>query len=269
MIRSKSSVFEASALKCMVSLPLCFFRIPTTQSTDTLEYWMSCVFESSHHLSGCGVTFSLKCARKSSIPLLFLSRGSRIVKCPCKNLFANSMTFSKFEIQIPSFPSVVQSMSLYIDMKMIRSVNFSGSMFLSRKSSEIFWRICNFEKSWENTTLEINCFSIDSQQFFVRKETFWTLPLDLPIFQLHLRFLSFSPDTLLNRLDHETILILSMEEMHCQSYSHSESLQNAPISIFVWYWLSSEFPRSSCFCRPPGSPNNSVQDEWRLSSMKP
>ena len=48
----------------------------------------------------------------------------------CENLFAYSLTFSEFEIQIPSFLFNVQSMSLNIDMKMIRSVNFSGSMFL-------------------------------------------------------------------------------------------------------------------------------------------
>ena len=45
-------------------------------------------------------------------------------------------------------------------------------------------------------------------------------------------------------------------------------LQNAPISISVWYWTSSEFPRSPCSCRLPKSPYNSAQDEWLLSLTK-
>ena len=59
-----------------------------------------------------------------------------------------------------------------------------------------------------------------------------------------------------------------MSDMYFQSCSHSEFLQNAPISVSVWYWINSEFPRSSYSCRPPGSPSNSCQDEWRLSLTK-
>ena len=73
MIRNKSPVSEASALKCMVSLLFFFFRIPTTQSTDTLEYWMTSIFESLHRLGGCRVPFSFMFVQKSSIPLLFVS----------------------------------------------------------------------------------------------------------------------------------------------------------------------------------------------------
>ena len=35
-----------------------------------------------------------------------------------------------------------------------------------------------------------------------------------------------------------------MKEMYFQSFSHSESLQNVPIPISVWYRINSEFPRS-------------------------
>ena len=68
----------------------------------------------------------------------FSSPGPRNVQCPCKNLFAYSLTFSEFEKQIPSLLFLVQSMPLNMDMKMIPSVNFSGSMF---RFSQIIW-IC-------------------------------------------------------------------------------------------------------------------------------
>ena len=64
------------------------------------------------------------------------------------------------------------------------------------------------------------------------------------------------------------MLISTMRETYFQSYSRSESLQNAPISFSLWYWVSSEFLRSSCSCRPRSSPSNSVQDEWLLSLTK-
>ena len=78
MIRNKSSVFEASALKCMVSLLFFFYQDSTTQSTDTLENWMTGIFQSFHHLSGFGVPFSFRCVKKkSSITLLFVSRTEK------------------------------------------------------------------------------------------------------------------------------------------------------------------------------------------------
>ena len=133
--------------------------------------------------------------------------------------------------------------------------------------------------SCENILLEFNWFSIDSQQFFETKGHFM-LPLDLSILQLQLCCRSSSPGIVRNLSkhvlllmstgshDHETRLISSMREMHFQSYAHSEFLQNAPISISAWYWTSSEFLRNSCSCRPPSSPNNSVQYEWLLSLTK-
>ena len=103
MIRNKSSVFEASELKCLVSPGILLFQNSTTQSTDTLEHCMTV----------------------------------------CLGIFAYSLTSSGFEKQIPSFPCLVQSMSLNIDMKTIRPVNSSGFMFRSCKLFWISWRICN------------------------------------------------------------------------------------------------------------------------------
>ena len=64
---------------------------------------------------------------------------------------------------------------------------------------------------------------IDSQQFFGRRAS----PGTVRNLSRHV-FLLLSTGS----LDHETMLISSMREMHCQSYSHSEFLQIAPISIF-------------------------------------
>ena len=49
--------------------------------------------------------------------------------CPCVNFRAYSVTLRAFAIQCSFFPRLVQSMSLYIDMKMILPLNCSGSPF--------------------------------------------------------------------------------------------------------------------------------------------
>ena len=66
-------------------------------------------------------------------------------------------------VQISPFPFLVQSISLNIDKKMIRSLNFSGSMFRSCKLFWIFWKICNDANPGKNIPLGFNCFFIDSQ----------------------------------------------------------------------------------------------------------
>ena len=100
MIRNKRSVFEASALKCMVSLPFFFFRIPRLKSTVTPEYWMTCIFESFHH-SSCGIFPSDAYGR---VPYHFISSpGPRNVQCPCENLFAYSLTCLNSEYRFSHF----------------------------------------------------------------------------------------------------------------------------------------------------------------------
>ena len=59
------------------------------------------------------------------------------VKCPRENLRAYVLILSEFEIQFPSFPFTVQSMSLNRDMKIRRSPNSSGSIFSLCKSTWI------------------------------------------------------------------------------------------------------------------------------------
>ena len=146
---------EASALKCTASLPFFLLQDPTTPSTDTLEYWMTCVFQSFHHLSGCGVPFSFRCVRKSSTPLPLVSQAEERPVSLREFLLAYALTFSEFEMQIPSFPFFVQSMSLNIDMKMTRSVHFSASMFRFRKSVWIILKNLQCRKSRENIPTRI------------------------------------------------------------------------------------------------------------------
>ena len=152
------------------------------------------------------------------------------------------------------------------------------SMFRSRKSFLDFLRNFQWRNSWENIPLEFEWFSIDSQQFCLRSGHFEFF---------HLTFLSHScisvfillvqtqfgirADTYfcLRPLDH---LIMrqywsrpwrrgTVNRMHIQNF-----FRMVQISISVWHWTSSEFPRVSC--RLTDSPNNVVQDEWLLSLTK-
>ena len=62
--------------------------------------------------------------------------GPRIDQCPRVNLRAYSTTLWAFAIQFYLFPRFPQSMSLYIDMKMILPLHGFGSHF---DSAIIFW----------------------------------------------------------------------------------------------------------------------------------
>ena len=139
------------------------FQNSTAQSTNALEYWMTCIFYSFHHLSGCRVTFSFRCAKKSFIPLLFVSRveerplflreiSSRIPWLFCFRKINSIVSFS--------WPTDVIEHWHEDDL-------VSGSMFRSPKSSWNFLKNLQWWKSWENVPLEFNWFPIDSQQFFV------------------------------------------------------------------------------------------------------
>ena len=171
---------------------------------------------------------------------------------------------SEFEIPTSSFPLLVQSISLNIEMKIIRSVNFSGSVFRFCKSFWITWRICNDVNPGNIFPLEFNCFYIDSQQFFVNKVTF----LNSSTWPRHLSIASkcsyiFNPwhrnriwvnmyFFLLSTwsLDQEMMEISSMREMYFQSYfSLRICFQNVSNNQFsVWFWTNSEFleVRVSC-----------------------
>ena len=257
MIRNKSSVFEASALKCIMCL--CYSSFSEFHDS---KHWYSWILDDRYLWIVppfewlCRVPFSFRCVwLKSSIPLLFVSRTEERPVSLRESLRV-FLDFSEFETQIPSFPFLVQSMSLNIDMKMISGLwIFQVQCFVLANHSG-FSEESAMTKILENIPLEFNWFSIDSQQFFVKSGHFEL--------SLHLTFPSTSIASLLSYifvqmcfhvahgiwvytynfcfcpLDH-----LIMRQ--CRSrpwgrcafnwYSHSESLQNGPISISVWYCL--------------------------------
>ena len=100
IVRNKSSVFEASALKCMVSLLL--FSEFHDLSTDALEYWMIGLFESFHHLCGDRIPSSFRCFIVSSIPLPFVSRTEKR-PVPVRESFRVFLDFSEFKYKFLHF----------------------------------------------------------------------------------------------------------------------------------------------------------------------
>ena len=225
MIRNKSSVFEASALKCMVSFPFSVLRIPQLNalalvktgwhlSLNRCTIWDA---TESHFLSRGYFAFPY---HHSSSP------GPKNVQCPCENFFAYVLTLSEFEIQISSFLFCVQSISLNIDMKMIRSVNLSGS---------IFWRICNDVNPWKYSTriqLLLHRFpTILFKRADILNSSTWLFHLVIAS-----ALCDIFPDTVRNlsrhvllplstgSLHHETTTISSMIEMYFQYRNHSQNL---------------------------------------------
>ena len=73
-----------------------------------------------------------------TIFLQFLARG--MTPSPFGNLLADAATSEELDMQISSFPSFLKSMSLNIDMKMIRSLNCSGWFLFSSIVLWTSWR---------------------------------------------------------------------------------------------------------------------------------
>ena len=69
--------------------------------------------------------------------------GPRNDHCPCAICRAQSATIREFTTQVSLFPFSHHTMSLYIDMKIIRPWNCSGSHFISVIMFWISVRICN------------------------------------------------------------------------------------------------------------------------------
>ena len=79
-----------------------------------------------HVLSDDIIPFSTRLVRVRLVPFLS-DPGPRNDQCPCGNLRAYPATVKEFAIHKSLFSSLLQTMSLNTDMKMIRSVNCSGS----------------------------------------------------------------------------------------------------------------------------------------------
>ena len=156
------------------------FQDPTTQSTDTLEFWMTSIFESLHHLRGCRVPFSFRCLQ-----------DRENVQCPCETIFAFSSTFSEFEIQNSTI-----SFSYPIDVVEHWHENDSVCEFFrfdvpfSQINLDLL-RNLQWRKSRENIPLEFNCFSVVSLQFFVRREHLEFFHLTFPSYNCIVAIIHF------------------------------------------------------------------------------
>ena len=236
MLRNKWSVWNIRAYGFFSFL----FQNSTTQRTGTCDLFLWIAMPSEMLLN---LTFLQEGT------LLFHTTSSRLQDRRTSSVLArmssrNSLTCSELEIQNPSFPFLVQPMSLNIDMKMIRSVNSSGSMFRCCKLCWISWRICNDVNSEQIFhSNPIASPSIPSHSW-KKKRHFEFFHLTVPsCICLCITYVTSSPDTVrspsrtltfaFGHLDHETMSISSMTKMYFQSYSHSESPR-----MFLWQLLS-------------------------------
>ena len=173
---------KQSALKFKVSLPFFFFRIPRLQSTDNswilddLYLWIAPPFE----LPSSPILLQVR--KEEFHTTSFRLQKLRNVQCPCENLFAYSLTFSELEIQNPPFRCsrpIDVAEHWHEDDPVCKFLKFNVPL------------VANYSESLEESAMMYNpveilplafhWLSIDSQQFFERRETFWILPFDLPI----------------------------------------------------------------------------------------
>ena len=121
----------------------CFLlEYSTAQRAYPLANWMSWILEIFHHLWRTKIPLATMFGCISLIPLAFVS-GSQ--ECPVSIVKIWGILFdlpwSNSTKTSLSFFS--RTMSLNIDMKIIRSLIFSGVMFFPCKSAWILWRMSN------------------------------------------------------------------------------------------------------------------------------
>ena len=167
MIRNKSSVFEASALKCLVALLFFFFRITRLKALILLcTGWPVCLNRST--IWAAVVPFSFRYIRKSSKLLLFVSIFSRIPW-----LFLNSKyKFHRF---------------LFLSNRCRRTLTWRWSgLWISQVQCSVLANHLGFSeesamsKILENCSTRIQLLLHRFPAILCEKRTFWILPLDLP-----------------------------------------------------------------------------------------
>ena len=122
---------------------------------------MTCIFESFHHLTGCRISFSFRCVRKSSIPLLFVSRTQ---KCPVSSRESLRVLLDFFWIRntnsIISFLSPIDVVEHWHEDDPTCEY-FRLDVLFSQVTLDLLKNL-QWRKSWENIPLEFNCFSSNS-----------------------------------------------------------------------------------------------------------
>ena len=186
--------------------------------------------------------------RKSSIPFLLRSRTKK------RPVFLQQNSSGNPEMQISSFPLVVQSMSLHIDMKMVQLLLFFEMSEDLLKNLQ--WRKI-LGKYPTRTQLILHRF----QLILCQKATSWVFPLDLRI--LHGIWVDthfcFCPCLIKKEYWSRPSGKWTFQQFHMQNF----------FRMFQYKLLSEneqnlQFPRSSCSCRSPNSSNNSIQGGGKI-----
>ena len=123
---------------------------------------------------------------KGRVPFHFFSSpGRKNVQCPCENLCPIDVVEHWHEDD-----SVCE---------------FSDSMFHFRKSFRDLLKNLQWRKLWENTPLEFCCFSIDSQQLFVRRRHIEFFHLTFPSYNCIFPIIHF----------HQALYVIKADKHFC------------------------------------------------------
>ena len=106
------------------------------------EDWVCAFAEFYHHQLNNFVPFSLWTVFTNRVPL-FSDPSPKNDHCPAPNLFAKRETSLAFDSHSFLLCLDLHEMSLNIDMKMIRPVNFSGVTLNLNSNSWTLWQCCN------------------------------------------------------------------------------------------------------------------------------
>ena len=249
LIRNKSSVFDESPLKCMVSLTFLPVQDSTTPSTNAFERVMTGFFESLYHFICCGVPVSIGKVRGFSIPLLVRSRTQ---KRPASLQESHRVILHFFCIRyanlIISFLCPIDVVEHWHEDDPVCEFFRFDALF---KSRWISWRIRNDEIPGKmfhsNSIASPSIPNSSSFEGYILNSSTW--PSHLFIASL----LSFICPTHRHALlplhiwslDHEIILISPRTVMNIPDISHSEFLQECS-KIHFWV-VKNKLPISSKF----------------------
>ena len=116
-----------------------FLEYSTAQRAHTLEYRLSWILKIFHHLVTHEDPTKIGCI--FLIPLAFFSWPQSMPSVHRQNSKVYSLIFLDVRAQVSSSSPLSGTMSLNIDMKIIRTLKFSDVMFFACRSAWISWRM--------------------------------------------------------------------------------------------------------------------------------
>ena len=131
MVRKINCAVSESPQLCIDNFPPpLLFKVPRITALDPRN--TGCPLSLKFIVMSSATRFRCPSCLKVCVPNHFSSHpGPRNDQCPFGNHHAHSRTDAEVSTHSDSFFSSLHTMSLYIDMKMIRSVNCSGTQFIS------------------------------------------------------------------------------------------------------------------------------------------